>query len=77
MFWVYLVFRLAFWIMIGLTGYWVYKRGVDGFVEDVTGLAEYWSGEYERYSGEAKRFKGMQEGKLRAKTRTPKRQTGW
>lgn len=77
MFWVYLVFRLAFWITIGLTGYWVYTRGADGFVEDVTGLAEYWSGEYERYSGEVKRFQGMQEGRLRAKTRTPKGHTGW
>jgi hypothetical protein len=77
MFWVYLVFRLAFWIAIGLTGYWVYTRGVDGFVEDVTGLAEYWSGEYEKYSGEVKRYKGMQEGRLRAQTRTPKGKSGW
>lgn len=65
MFWVMLVVRLVMWSTFGFVGYWVWSRGVDGFIEDVQGLGEYWWAEYEKYGGEVKRFQADQEKKLR------------
>ncbi|KAF2706837.1 hypothetical protein K504DRAFT_459258 [Pleomassaria siparia CBS 279.74] len=68
MFWVTLALRLAVWGVVGLVGFWIYTRGLDGFTEDVQDWAQYWSGEYDRYSSEVKRFQKQQEGKIRSKT---------
>ncbi|KAF2002840.1 hypothetical protein P154DRAFT_461780 [Amniculicola lignicola CBS 123094] len=61
LFWIKLVLRLAMWGAIGSIGLWVYTRGVDGFIDDVSGLAEHWKAEYDRYSGEVKGYKSQQE----------------
>jgi len=76
MFWVRLVFRLAFWAAIVGVGFWVAKRGPEGFVEDVQGLAEYWVAEYHRYSTEIKGFQQQNEGQIRMKAQKQKKR-GW
>jgi hypothetical protein len=75
MFWVNMVIRLVFWGSILVLGMWVYNRGVDGFVEDVSGLMEYWGGEYEKYSGEVKRYQEVEKGQIKMKAEQRKR--GW
>ncbi|KAF2733189.1 hypothetical protein EJ04DRAFT_535620 [Polyplosphaeria fusca] len=67
MFWINLVFKLAFYVVIAAVGIWVYNRGVDGFAEDVQKLAEFWGGEYEKYSGEVRRFQQEEQAKATAK----------
>ncbi|KAF1981234.1 hypothetical protein K402DRAFT_467708 [Aulographum hederae CBS 113979] len=47
LFWVRLFIRLAFWAAIVGLGLWIYTRGVDGVVEDVSVLWGTWQGEYE------------------------------
>ncbi|KAG9387182.1 Apq12 domain containing protein [Pyrenophora tritici-repentis] len=79
MFWVQLAFRLVFWgAIIGL-GFWVSKRGPEGFVEDVQGLVEYCVAEYHKYSTEIKEFQQQNEGQIRKKARTQqtKKMSGW
>jgi hypothetical protein len=64
-FWVSLALRLTMWGAIGMTGFWIYNRGVDGFVEDVHGLVEHWTGEYQKYAGEVKRFQSQKEAQIK------------
>ncbi|KAF2018690.1 hypothetical protein BU24DRAFT_418214 [Aaosphaeria arxii CBS 175.79] len=54
LFWVRLVLRIAFWGTVGFVGVWIYKRGVDGFIDDVEGLARFWWGEWERFEGDVR-----------------------
>jgi hypothetical protein len=75
MFWVNMVLRLVFWGSILLLGFWVWNRGVDGFVDDISGLLQHWTGEYEKYSGEIKKFQEQKEGQIRNKA--AQRQRGW
>jgi hypothetical protein len=75
MFWVNMVLRLVFWGSILLLGFWVWNRGVDGFVDDISGLMQHWTGEYEKYSGEIKKFQEQKEGQIRNKA--AQRQRGW
>ncbi|KAF2833231.1 hypothetical protein CC86DRAFT_365182 [Ophiobolus disseminans] len=74
-FWVNMVIRLVFWGSIVVLGLWVWNRGVDGFVDDISGLFEYWTGEYEKYSGEVKKFQQQEKGQIRMKTEQKRR--GW
>ncbi|KAF2656649.1 hypothetical protein K491DRAFT_703938 [Lophiostoma macrostomum CBS 122681] len=67
MFWINLVFKLVFWGGLTVLGYWVWHRGVDGFMEDVQGLVEHWTGSYEKYSGEVKKFQRQKERELKMK----------
>lgn len=66
-FWVNLVLRLVFWGAVVMVGFWVWNRGVDGFVEDVSGLVEHWGSEYEKYSGEVRDWQVQQERQVRIK----------
>lgn len=75
MFWVNMVLRLVLWGSVVVLGLWVWNRGLDGFVDDVSGLMEYWGGEYEKYSGEVKKFQEQKEGQIRMKAEQRKR--GW
>ncbi|KAI8941355.1 hypothetical protein NX059_002580 [Plenodomus lindquistii] len=75
MFWINLALRLVFWIGILGLGVWVYTRGTEGFVEDVTGLGEYWMGEYKKYSGEVESFKRQKEEQIRLQA--AKKGRGW
>lgn len=75
MFWINMALRLVFWGAIAVLGLWIWNRGVDGFVEDVSGLGEYWVGEYEKYSGEVKKFQGQKEEQIRVQAH--KRGRGW
>jgi hypothetical protein len=75
MFWVNMVIRLVFWGSIVVLGMWVYNRGVDGFVDDISGLVEYWSGEYDKYSGEVRRFKESDQEQIQIKAE--QRRRGW
>ncbi|KAF2746514.1 hypothetical protein M011DRAFT_495006 [Sporormia fimetaria CBS 119925] len=70
-FWVSLVLRVGTWVSVGVVCWWIYNRGVDGFVEDVQGLGEWWVGEYRRYEGEVVREKGRME------ARAGKGRRGW
>lgn len=74
-FWVNMAVRLVFWGGIVVLGLWVWNRGVDGFVDDVSGLMEYWTGQYEKYSGEVKMFQEQKEAQIRMKAQPKKR--GW
>lgn len=76
LFWVKLAYQIAIWGGIAILGFWLYNRGVDGFVEDVSGLAEYWTGEYHKYKGEVNRFQKAQEQQVRMKARQ-KGGRGW
>lgn len=75
MFWVNMLLRLVFWGAIVVLGMWVYNRGVDGFVEDISGLVEYWMGEYEKYSGEVKGFRERERSQINVKAE--QRRRGW
>jgi hypothetical protein len=64
-FWVKLVVRLVMWgTMVGI-GFWVWNRGVDGFVEDVRELGQYWWTQYERFAGDAKGWQKAEEAQIR------------
>ncbi|KNG51485.1 Nuclear pore assembly and biogenesis protein, APQ12 [Stemphylium lycopersici] len=76
-FWINLAIRLVFWGGILVVGLWVWNRGPEGFVEDVSGLAEYWMGEYERYSGEVKMFQQQKESQIRSKADQQQGGRGW
>ncbi|EMD61754.1 hypothetical protein GGP41_004335 [Bipolaris sorokiniana] len=76
-FWINLAFRLAFWGGILVVGLWVWNRGPEGFVDDVSGLIEYWMGEYERYSGEVKMFQQQKEDQIRFKAGQQQKRKGW
>lgn len=69
LFWIRLAFRLAFWGAVVGVGFWVWSRGVDGFVEDVGELAGFWWGEYERWKGEVEGWRGVEEEKVWGKVR--------
>jgi hypothetical protein len=75
-FWVNLVLRLIFWGGAVVLGFWIYQRGPDGFIEDVTDLGHKWWGEYEKYSGEVKAFQQQQEHQVRMKA-GQKQKRGW
>lgn len=75
LFWINLALRLAFWGGILALGMWVWTRGPEGFVEDVTDLGEYWMGEYQRYSGEVAGFKRQKEEQIRLQA--AKKGRGW
>jgi len=75
MFWVNMVVRLVFWGSFVILGLWVWNRGVDGFLDDLSGLFEYWTGEYEKYSGEVKHFQQQQKGQIKMKADQKRR--GW
>jgi hypothetical protein len=75
MFWVNMVIRLAFWGSILVLGLWVWNRGPEGFIEDITGLAEHWMGEYEKYSSEVKGFREAEKGQIKMKAE--QRRKGW
>ena len=65
LFWVKLAVRLVMWGSIVGVGFWVWNRGVDGFVEDVKGLSVYWLAQYERFAGEAKGWQRAEEAQIR------------
>jgi hypothetical protein len=73
MFWINMFIRLVFWGSIVVLGLWVYNRGPEGFIEDISGLAEYWMGEYEKYSSEVKDFSEKSQIKMKAE----QRRRGW
>lgn len=75
LFWVNMVIRLVLWGGLLILGFWIWSRGVDGFMDDVGGLFEHWTGEYEKYGGEIKKFQQQQEGQIRMKTEQKRR--GW
>ncbi|KAL6706473.1 hypothetical protein ACN47E_005412 [Coniothyrium glycines] len=75
-FWINLVFQLVLWGGMAVLGVWIYTRGVDGFVQDVTDLGHRWVGEYEKYSEEVKMFKLQQEQQVRMKA-GQKQRRGW
>lgn len=74
-FWVNLVIRLVLWGGVLILGFWVWNRGVDGFVEDVQGLAQHWTGQYEKFAGEAKAWKKAEEAQIKFNAR--QQQGGW
>jgi hypothetical protein len=76
MFWVNMAIRLVFWGALIVLGFWVWNRGIDGFVDDVSGLGEHWMGQYQKYSDEVKMFKGEKEEQIRVKAVQNKR-GGW
>ncbi|EOA81888.1 hypothetical protein ACJQWK_05364 [Exserohilum turcicum] len=67
LFWINLAIRLVFWGGILVVGLWIWNRGPDGFVDDISGLIEYWMHEYERYSGEIREFQMQKESQIRFK----------
>lgn len=75
-FWVKLAVRLVMWGGMVAVGFWVYNRGVEGFVEDVQGLGEYWWGQYERFAGEAKGWQRAEEAQIRFQAAGQQRPTG-
>ncbi|KAF1943255.1 hypothetical protein EJ02DRAFT_443501 [Clathrospora elynae] len=78
MFWVNLAIRLVFWGALVVLGLWVWNRGPEGFVEDVTDLGQYWVGEYQRYSSEVKSFQQEKENQIRVQAgRQQQRKRGW
>jgi hypothetical protein len=50
MFWIHLAFRVAFYVGLGMTGVWIYTRGAEGALEDVSYWKGYWQGEYQRWN---------------------------
>lgn len=77
LFWINLVFQLVLYGGMAVLGIWIYTRGVEGFVEDVTDLGHRWMGEYEKYSDEVKMFQQQQEQQVRMKAETQKPRRGW
>ncbi|KAL5116769.1 hypothetical protein ACEQ8H_005381 [Pleosporales sp. CAS-2024a] len=73
LFWINMAIRLLMWGSILVLGMWVYQRGVDGFVDDVSGLAEYWMGEYAKYSSEVQAFRDMDKGQIQMKAEQRRR----
>ncbi|KAF2189778.1 hypothetical protein K469DRAFT_625740 [Zopfia rhizophila CBS 207.26] len=61
MFWVNLVFKVLLWGSIAGVSYWIYTRGLDGFVEDVQHLVEVWLGEYEKFNEDVRRYQQQQQ----------------
>ncbi|KAH8731172.1 nuclear pore assembly and biogenesis-domain-containing protein, partial [Phaeosphaeriaceae sp. PMI808] len=75
LFWINMAIRLALWGGLLVLGTWIWSRGVDGFIEDVSGMVEHWSGEYEKYSEEVKSFREQDRAQIRMKAETKRR--GW
>jgi hypothetical protein len=75
MFWINMAIRLVFWGSLVVLGMWVWQRGVEGFVEDISGLVEHWSGEYEKFSGEVKSYREQEKGQINMKARQGRK--GW
>ncbi|KAF2264525.1 hypothetical protein CC78DRAFT_568229 [Lojkania enalia] len=61
MFWVKLVFKLVLWGAIMFVSLWIYRRGFDGFVEDVEELAHFWSEEYENFTRDVKKMQAQEQ----------------
>lgn len=74
MFWINMAIRLVLWGSIILLGLWVWNRGVDGFVDDVSGLVQHWTGEYEKYTGEVKKYREQNDNQIRMKAN---QRQGW
>lgn len=77
LFWINLAIRLVFWGGILVVGLWLWNRGPEGFVDDVSGLIAYWAGEYERYSDEVKMFQQQKENQIRFKAGQQQKRKGW
>ncbi|CBX92596.1 hypothetical protein IAQ61_006016 [Plenodomus lingam] len=77
LFWINLALRLAFWGGVLALGMWVWTRGPEGFVEDVTGLTEYWLAEYRRFSGEVEGFRRQKEEQIRLQAARKGAGRGW
>lgn len=75
LFWFNMAKRLVVYGTILVLGLWVYNRGPEGFIEDVSGLAEYWMGEYEKYSTEVKGFRELEKSQIKMKAE--QRRRGW
>jgi hypothetical protein len=48
MFWVRLATKIVFWGSIVILGCWIWARGPEGVVEDVSGFASVWKGELDK-----------------------------
>ncbi|PSN72757.1 hypothetical protein BS50DRAFT_628888 [Corynespora cassiicola Philippines] len=79
MFWVALTLRVVLWGGAAVVAWWVYTRGVEGFVEDLGALVEFWGGEVERYKGEVGRWKEVEERRIRmqAQQQQQQKRKGW
>ncbi|KAF2691087.1 hypothetical protein K458DRAFT_474066 [Lentithecium fluviatile CBS 122367] len=71
-FWVKLVVKVVFSVAVLGVGFWMWNRGLDGFVEDLQGLAEYYMREYERFKGEANGWQMQEEAKVRFQAGQPR-----
>ncbi|KAH3941681.1 hypothetical protein HBH98_121450 [Parastagonospora nodorum] len=75
MFWINMFIRIAIWGSVLVVGLWVYNRGPEGFVEDVSGLAEFWMGEFQKYTGEVKEYRESEKSQIKMKAE--QRKKGW
>lgn len=65
MFWVKLVIKLAFWGTVVGVGFWVYNRGPEGFMGDLSELGGYWLGQYEKFARDAKGWQKAEEAQIK------------
>lgn len=64
MFWITLAFRLVFWGTVVVLGLFIWSRGFDGAVQDLSTWAKYWVGvwmsEYQRFQEQLERAREYQ-----------------